>query len=190
MDEQGAIRLCLKHQDPIGFEFLVNKYKREALFHARTFLGNTEDAADACQECFAKAFIAFPKLKSLPQFYPWFYSILRNHCLNFLRKKKTSQNYVNEQIHSNQNHAFNPNNLIEQKEEQQMITEVFQSVSPEFREILSMKYLQDFKYEEIAEILQIPRGTVMSRLYYARRAFKEKYIEFYGSDILSESEVL
>lgn len=190
MDEQGAIRLCLKHQDPIGFEFLVNKYKREALFHARIFLGNTEDAADACQECFAKAFIAFPKLKSLPQFYPWYYSILRNHCLNFLRKKKTSQAYVKEQIHCDDHQSINPDDVIEQNEEQQIITQVLQSVAPEFREILTMKYLQDFKYEEIAEILQIPRGTVMSRLYYARKAFKEKYINFFGSDVLSESEVL
>ncbi len=190
MDEQGAIRLCLKHQDPVGFEFLVNKYKREAFFHARTFLGNTEDAADACQECFAKAFIAFPKLKALPHFYPWFYSILRNYCLNMLRRRKSSQSYVLSQSCDPEKISVNPDDLIEKNEEQQMILKVFHTISPEFREILVLKYLQDFKYEEISAYLKIPRGTVMSRLYYARKAFKEKYTEIFGSDVMSESEVL
>ncbi len=56
MNEAKAINLCIKHRDPIGFEYLVKKYRREALFHARIFLGNDEDAADACQESFVKAF--------------------------------------------------------------------------------------------------------------------------------------
>ena len=89
MDESYAIKLCLKYHDPAGFEFLVNKYRREAYFHARSFLGNQDDAADACQESFAKAFAAIPKLTYLDAFYPWFYRILKNCCLNMIRKKKT-----------------------------------------------------------------------------------------------------
>jgi DNA-directed RNA polymerase specialized sigma24 family protein len=79
MDEQYAIELCLKHKDPVGFEFLVQKYRREAFGHAYAFLGNQDDALDACQESFARAFAAIPGLPKLPQFYPWFYCILRNH---------------------------------------------------------------------------------------------------------------
>ncbi len=189
MDERGAIELCLTHQDPMGFEWLVNKYRREALFHARTFLGNTEDAADACQESFAKAFIAFPKLKSLPNFYPWFYCILRNHCLNCLRRKKSSQKYINESIHEESDESRNPDFIIDKAEEQTMIWQVLDSLNPEFREILAMKYLKDLRYDEISQLLDIPRGTVMSRLYHARLSFKEKYIQLFGSDNLSESEV-
>jgi hypothetical protein len=54
MDEQRAIQLCLKHRDPIGFEFLVRKYRREAFVHARALLGNEQDALDACQDAFLK----------------------------------------------------------------------------------------------------------------------------------------
>lgn len=50
MKERTAIRLCLKHRDPAGFEFLVEQYKREAFYHAQALLGNEADAADACQE--------------------------------------------------------------------------------------------------------------------------------------------
>ena len=96
MNEAQAIRLCLKHRDPAGFEFLVNKYRREAFFHAFALMGNREDAADACQESFRRAFTAIPGLASLDQFYPWFYSILRNCCLNMLGRRRTIMNYARE----------------------------------------------------------------------------------------------
>jgi DNA-directed RNA polymerase specialized sigma24 family protein len=62
MDEQRAIQLCVKHRDPVGFEFLVQKYRREAFFHAFALMGNQEDALDACQDSFAKAFTTIPGL--------------------------------------------------------------------------------------------------------------------------------
>src|SRR3972149_12023043 len=93
MDEQRAIQLCVKHRDPVGFEFLVQKYRREAFSHAFALLGNQEDALDACQDSFAKAFAAIPSLRELPQFYPWFYCILRNRCLNLLARRQTSDRY-------------------------------------------------------------------------------------------------
>ncbi len=72
MNEAQAIRLCLRHRDPVGFEFLVKNYRREAFFHAFALMGNQEDAADVCQESFRRAFTAIPKLVGLDQFYPWF----------------------------------------------------------------------------------------------------------------------
>lgn len=62
MTEEKAIRLCLEDKDPLGFEFLVNQYKREAYFHAYALLKNEADAADACQDAFTKAFAAIPNL--------------------------------------------------------------------------------------------------------------------------------
>jgi RNA polymerase sigma-70 factor (ECF subfamily) len=70
MNEAQAIRLCLQYRDPVGFEFLVKKYRREAYFHALALMGNQEDAADACQESFRRAFAAIPKLAQLDKFYP------------------------------------------------------------------------------------------------------------------------
>ena len=91
MDEQRAIQLCVQHRDPVGFEFLVQKYRREAFCHAFALLGNQEDALDACQDSFAKAFTAIPGLLKLPRFYPWFYCILRHRCLNLLARRQTSE---------------------------------------------------------------------------------------------------
>ena len=177
MDEGYAIKLCLKHQDPVGFEFLVRKYRREALFHARALLGNTEDAADACQESFTRAFLAIPRLTHLDAFYPWFYRILRNCCLNMIRKKKSARKYRTEKQRSAKEATDEAllSRELEKREEQRTVWRVLQKLQPEFREILIMKYIQGLRYAEISILLCIPRGTVMSRLYYARKAFKETY---------------
>ncbi len=97
MNEKKAIALCIKHHDPAGFEYLFKMFRKEAYFHAVAFLGNHDDAVDACQECFAKAFQNMPELNYLKVFYPWFYTILRNHCMNILRKRKLVSNYVSKE---------------------------------------------------------------------------------------------
>lgn len=178
MDEQRAIQLCVKHRDPVGFEFLVEKYRREAFSHAFALLGNQEDALDACQDSFARAFAAIPGLRELPQFYPWFYCILRNRCLNLRARRQTSDRYRETQQHdaSQGLDAVTPSLQLERREDQLRVHRALELLKPEHREILAMKYVQEHRYEEIAEILGIPRGTVMSRLYHARMALREAWL--------------
>lgn len=178
MNESTAITACIKYRDPTGFDYLVKKYRNEAYFHAIMFLGNNEDAADACQESFTRAFNAFPKLKELKNFYPWFYMILKNYCLNIISRKKILDRYSFKSKEEPDYQEGNPSVSIEKQEEKEMIRQVLQKLNPEFREILILKYIKDYKYEEISRLLNIPRGTVMSRLYYARKSFREQYLQF------------
>ncbi|MBW2623392.1 MAG: sigma-70 family RNA polymerase sigma factor [Deltaproteobacteria bacterium] len=69
----------------------------------------------------------------------------------------------------------NPAFLLEKKEEQLIVWQTLQRLKPQHREILTMKYLQGLRYDELSGLLDIPRGTVMSRLYHARKAFKDAY---------------
>jgi len=176
MTEPHAIELCLKHRDPAGFTYLVDQYRREAFYHAMNFLGNQEDAADACQDAFRKAFQAMPRLTQLDQFYPWFYRILKNHCLNLIARKKTAYNYrdLYKASQPDQDH-LRPGISLETEEDKELVKLALESLKPEFREILALKYFQEQDYESIAQLLDIPRGTVMSRLYHARAAFKKAY---------------
>ena len=73
--------------------------------------------------------------------------------------------------------APDPSAGVEQKEQQEHVWRLLQQLKPEQREILTMKYFSGFRYEEISRFLDIPRGTVMSRLYAARKAFREAYEE-------------
>lgn len=178
MTEEKAIRLCLKHRDPGGFEFLVRQFKREAYYHAFAFLQNEADAADACQESFACAFAALPKLRHLDRFYPWFYRILKNRCLNMLSRRKTRDTYTAQQrdlAPSFPENTSTPASALEAKEKGTRIHAMLASLKQEHREILTLKYIHGFRYEEIAATLGIPRGTVMSRLHAARKAFRTLY---------------
>ena len=64
IDEDQAIKMCIKTRDSRAFASLVEKYRKEAFFHAIALLGNEDDAADACQESFTRAFMAMPKSRS------------------------------------------------------------------------------------------------------------------------------
>lgn len=175
MDEARALKLCIEHRDPVGFEFLVGKYRREAYLHALALLGNREDAIDACQDSFANAFAALPRLGALTAFYPWFYRVLRNCCLNRLARRRTELEHAREALDSEPECASGPDAALSLDEERARVWEVLAELSLEHREILALKYLRDYDYETLAALLGIPRGTVMSRLYHARKAFQAAY---------------
>ena len=179
MNEQKAIRLCLKNRDPIGFEYLVEKYREKAFYHAISWLNNREDALDACQESFTRAFGAITRVRELKKFYPWFYVILRNCCMNILADRR--KNYkINDKLFQNSETTDRGKDAdaltgIESEEENRNVHDLLHSLKPEFKEILILKYFNDMNYREIGTLLSIPRGTVMSRLYHARKAFHNAY---------------
>jgi len=177
MTEPQAIQLCLKHRDPRGFEWLVEQYRREAYMHARGFMGNEADAADACQDSFHRAYLAMPRLKYMDRFYPWFYRILRNQCLNQLRKEKKLNDgrMTMDPDQAGISTTSTPQTETELHEKNAEVHDVLESLQPEFREILILKYFDKMNYGQIAELLGIRKGTVMSRLYYARKAFAKVY---------------
>ncbi|VGO16833.1 RNA polymerase sigma factor SigV [Pontiella desulfatans] len=179
MNESRAIELCIKHRDPAGFEYLFKQFRREAYGHAFAFLNNHDEAMDACQECFSKAYGSMPRLKELKSFYPWFYSILRNHCMNVLRKQKRVRQHLDNEVADpvRQVETATPEFLAVKHEEYLQTWKTLEQLDVAFREILQLKYVEDKSYNEIAALLALPRGTVMSRLYHARKAFRAEYIK-------------
>lgn len=145
--------------------------------HALALLHNREDAADVCQESFCKAFAAITRLTRLDHFYPWFYRILRNTCLNLLSRRQTSDNYAKGNAEQQHTDGSDPVDLVEKRQEQAVIRQCLLRLQMQHREILTMKYFQNLNYADISVILNIPRGTVMSRLYKARQAFQGLYVE-------------
>lgn len=178
MNEARAIQLCLKHRDPRGFEYLFKTYRKQAYYHAFSLLTNREDATDACQESFARAYHAMPGLESLDAFYPWFYRILRNCCLNMISRRQTIVKHapaLHYDAAAKRTDVPLPDTLMVKREGAEAVWHALETLKPGFREILIMKYWEDASYDQISERLSIPRGTVMSRLYYARKAFSDAY---------------
>lgn len=162
MDDSIALKNCLDG-DKESFRYLVERYQNQAVGHATAVLGNREDALDAVQEAFVDAFRAIDKFDSSRRFYPWFYVLLRNRCFKMLAAYGR-QNTVSLE----ESEILAPGN--ESSIEDTLTLEAaLLALTPEDRELITLKYLDGLSYQELAELLQIPRGTVMSRLFYARK---------------------
>lgn len=148
------------------FERLVKMNMKRAYYIALGFLGSHDLAMDASQEAFIKAYRNFKKFDKNKNFFTWYYKILKNHCLNVIRniKNKKEENYI-----EIKNDSENPLDDIEQKEQIKLLEDALKKLSFEKREIIILKEFEDKSYNEISGLLDIPVGSVMSRLFYARK---------------------
>lgn len=165
MDETAAIEKCLNGETE-AFRHLVESYQKQAAAHAVAILGNREDAFDAVQEAFIDAFRSLPSFDQTRRFYPWFYVLLRNRCFKMTAKRRETESIEETEILAAQNDLPG--------DERFALEQALLSLEKEDREIITLKYLDGLSYEELAEHLQIPRGTVMSRLFYARKKLQAK----------------
>ena len=165
MDDTTAIEKCLKGEKN-SFRFLVERYQKQAVGQAIAILGNAEDALDAVQEAFIDAYRSLRNFDQSRRFYPWFYVLLRNRCYKMSARRRQTESIEETEILAPQTGLPN--------EERFALEKALLSLSNEDREIITLKYLDGHSYDELAEYLQLPRGTVMSRLFYARKQLLAK----------------
>lgn len=174
-DEELALQA--KGGDTRAFEVLVEKYKRHAYFIAYGFVGNREAALDLSQEAFVRAYKAIHRYKPDFRFFTWFYKILSNLCISHLEKRRVRRKYevsLEEVPFELATSKLDPATIYEQKELKKKLWEGLSNLPLDFKEIIILRHFRGFSYKEISEILQIPVGSVMSRLYYARMKLKEE----------------
>jgi RNA polymerase sigma-70 factor (ECF subfamily) len=174
MDEdQKAIRNC-QLGNTESYRLLVDKYRNRAYYAALLMTGNREDALDISQEAFYRAFKAIKSFQSGKNFYTWLYRILKNISINnFKRIKRRNLTFSDAEESTGDllyisPHA-GPDEIFEEHEMRDLIWKGLMSLKAEDREILVLKEFQEMSYNEIAETLEIPLGSVMSRLYYAKK---------------------
>lgn len=167
MDDQTAIERC-RAGDTEAFRHLVEHYQAEAIGHAIAILGNREDAMDAVQEAFIDCFQALDQVDLTRRFYPWFYVILRNRCykLGSGRKKREMSSSAELEI-------LAPSTSI-QPEETMLLERAMLELATEDRELITLRHLDGLSYQELAERLEVPQGTIMSRLHHARKRLRER----------------
>ena len=173
--EQELIRKC-RAGDSRFYEPLVRAYEEPGLRLALGMLGNVDDARDALQEAFVKAYHALDRFELGRPFAPWFFQILRNHCRDLLRSRKARfrVEVLDERLDERPGReGRGPERRAEREAARKLLWEALERIGEEHREILVLKELQGLRYGEIAAVLDIPEGTVASRLYHARRALKE-----------------
>jgi RNA polymerase sigma-70 factor (ECF subfamily) len=165
VEESAAIGMC-QAGDRDAFRHLVQQYQGQALSHAGAILGGQADAQDAVQDAFVDAWAALPRFDAERKFYPWFYTILRNRCLKRIaaRKRRGEE-------------ELKDAGLVEAtasggRLEAAALNQALRRLTAEEREIILLRHLDGWSYQQLAERMSIPVGTVMSRLYYARRKLR------------------
>ena len=139
-------------------------------------LGCHDEALDASQDAFVRAWRGIGRFNGKSCFYTWYYAILRNLCLDRLRRQKRDKSRPLTDQHIEVDNNSNPVLLAEGNEQAKQIWNAVLQLPVKQREIITMSHFQEMSYKQIAELLDIPIGTVMSRLHNARKALRAKLI--------------
>jgi RNA polymerase sigma-70 factor (ECF subfamily) len=170
-----------KHQEPDAVqEHEVASFEETMLPHldaahnlARWLLRNEQDAQDVVQEAYLRAFKSFSGFHG-SNGRAWLLTIVRNTSYTLLKKNQAVDfTTFDEEIHVAADEFASPATILEHGEDAELIREAMDALPAEFREILALRHQEGLSYKEIAEIAQIPPGTVMSRLARARGKLKE-----------------
>src|SRR6266480_944592 len=162
-------------EEVLSFEEAMLPHLDAAHNLARWLLRNEQDAQDVVQEAFLRAFKSFGGFHG-SNGRAWLLTIVRNTCYTLLKKKRVADltTPFDEEIHAPGDESVSAATILERSEDAELIREAMDELPAEFREILTLRHQEDLSYKEIADIAQIPPGTVMSRLARARGKLKER----------------
>jgi RNA polymerase sigma-70 factor (ECF subfamily) len=165
-DDAAVVERCLGG-DHSAYEVIVQRYQRALFNVALRMLGNYEDARDATQTTFLKAYQHLDTFDPAQRFFSWIYRILKNECLNVLRARRPSEPV------SMAMPAGDAADPVEEQERHRMIQAALLGLAVEYREVVVMRHFTELSYDEIGAALGIPMKTVKSRLYTARQQLGE-----------------
>jgi RNA polymerase sigma-70 factor, ECF subfamily len=171
-DDAAVVRRCLKGEYN-AYEAIVTRYQRGLFNVAFRMLGNYEDARDATQNAFIKAYEHLDSYDPAQRFFSWLYRILKNECLNVLRGRRPSEPV------SPGLPARDREDPVEIRERHRAVQDALLALSMEYREVVVLRHFTDLSYDEIAAALGIPAKTVKSRLYTARQQLGELLVEWH-----------
>jgi len=171
-----------------GFEKLVHRYEGELFGYLNRYLHNRSQAEDVFQNCFMQVYQKAGLFEKGKTFRPWLYSIATHLAIDETRRSKRrttlsldksssqdpgeGKNNLLEGLESSENR---PDRLAMEEEKKEQVRKVVDSLPEQFRQVLILAYFQELKYQEISEVLEIPLGTVKSRLHSAIERFQEAW---------------
>jgi RNA polymerase sigma-70 factor (ECF subfamily) len=177
-DDQRLIAECLNGRSA-AFGPLISRYQDRLYNTVYRLLGNAEDARDVVQDAFLHAYQSLRQFKGDSRFFTWLYRIAVNTAISFKRKQRAVLS-----IHRDRDGAggtepldtsdqAHPGYALEAAEEERRVQEALSRLSPPHRAVLVLKDIEGQKYDVIADVLQVPIGTVRSRLHRARLELRQ-----------------
>ncbi len=176
-DEEREIISKTLSGDVNAFEGLVVEYEKNVYNLALRMLKNAEDAADISQDAFIKAYNSLSSFRGDSKFSVWLYRIVSNLCLDYLRRQNRRPT-KSLSVEDNDGESTeleipdeeqSPEKLLERKTTREAVRRGLDELNTEQREILLLREIQGFSYDEIADVLNLESGTVKSRIFRARK---------------------
>ena len=153
---------------------VLPEYAAKGFSLAVQLLGNTDDAADTVQEGLLALWRNRERLERDRNPRGWFYRVIRNLCVDRLRRRARGKTVAFDEALAPDDETADPARTAQQKEYRARLRRELGGMSPNLREILYLRDFHDLSYADIAEVLAIPAGTVMSRLHRARMELRDR----------------
>ena len=173
-----------KSGDYQAFDLLVLKYQSRLISTAFKFVKDVQIAEDIVQDSFIKAFKALESFREDSSFYTWIYRITVNTSKNFLVSKKRKSELLNSDLSEEASYeiepveAYSPEDLLQATQLKKVITETIDQLGEDTRTALTLRELDGLSYEQIADVVNCPVGTVRSRIFRGREVIDEAISQY------------
>ena len=173
-----------KSGDYQAFDLLVLKYQSRLISTAFKFVKDVQIAEDIVQDSFIKAFKALESFREDSSFYTWIYRITVNTSKNFLVSKKRKSELLNSDLSEEASYeiepveTYSPEDLLQATQLKKVITETIDQLGEDTRTALTLRELDGLSYEQIADVVNCPVGTVRSRIFRGREVIDEAISQY------------
>jgi RNA polymerase sigma-70 factor (ECF subfamily) len=183
-EDMALVKRCLRG-DRAAFDVLVEKYYKKIYNLSYRFVGDSEEANDLAQEIFTAAYQNLKKFRGDAKFSTWLFQIATNRGKNRFKYLKRRGYFANKSQSDGDDEkeglqrsipdfSTNPEEMLAGKQIQKIVQDAINDLDPDHKEIVILRDIEGFSYDEIAKMLDLPEGTTKSRLHRARMVVKEK----------------
>jgi RNA polymerase sigma factor (sigma-70 family) len=175
--DYSLVRKALDNGDQKAYAELMQRYRDSVYFMLLKMVNNKDDADDLTIEAFGKAFKRLAQYTPNFAFSTWLFKIATNNCIDYIRKKKNNTFSIDKPFQDDEggemtmdlrSEQLDPEEKVMKKQKVMMMREVVDKLKPRYKMLIEMRYFEELSYEEIAEKLELPLGTVKAQLFRAR----------------------
>lgn len=171
------VKRCIDKQDPRAYKKLMSRYKDSIFFMVLKMVRDRNDAEDITLESFGKAFNKLDKYDTKYAFSTWLFKIATNNCIDFIRKKRLQTVSLDKPMENDkgddlqidfESEGLDPEEKFIKKQRAVSVRGTIEKLDEKYRHLIKLRYYQELSYEEIAQELDIPLGTVKAQLFRAK----------------------
>lgn len=184
LEDDKYVEQALKGNEA-AYAKLVDKYERSLYFHIRKMIREQELVEDLVQEVFMKAFHNLATYSNEYAFSTWLYRIATNHTIDYLRKKKLKTLSIDQPFKTRDGEMemqlpdtnFSADEPVIKKERKNIVQDAIQNLPEKYKVVIEMRHMEEKSYQEIADILDLPLGTVKAHIFRARELLYKALVD-------------